>query len=62
MADHGLLWVEFLSNCKKQGLEEKVIKQVYDYLMEHQYLSQGSRTSPQIELRRLLEKALEGKK
>jgi hypothetical protein len=62
MAEHGLLWEEFLSNCKKQGLEEKLIKQVFDYLMKNQYFSQGSRGGAQVELRRLLEKSLEGKK
>ena len=62
MADHGLLWEEFLSNCKKQGLEEKSIKQVFDYLMKNQYLSPGSRAGAQVDLRRLLEKALEGAK
>jgi len=62
MTDHGVLWEEFLSNCKKQGLEENTIRQVFDYLMKHQYLSQGSRSGAQVELRRLLEKALEAKK
>tara|TARA_B100001093_G_C26645900_1_gene935284 strand:+ start:182 stop:370 length:189 start_codon:yes stop_codon:yes gene_type:complete len=62
MADHGLLLDEFLSNCKKQGLEEELIKQVFDYLMKNQYLSPGSRAGAQIDLRRLLEKSLEGAK
>ena len=60
MADSNLLWEEFLANCKKQGLEEDLIKSVFDYLQQNQYLSQGSRAGKQIELRRILEDALGG--
>lgn len=62
MAEDNLLWKEFLLNCKKQGLEDGLIKSVFDYLQQNQYLSQGSRAGKQIELRRILEEALEGKK
>ena len=60
MADRNLLWEEFLANCKKQGLEDDLIKRVFDYLQQNQYLSQGSRAGKQIELRRILEDALGG--
>ena len=59
MADDGLLWEEFLVNCKKQDLDEDLIEKVFAYLMKHQYLSQGSRQGTQVELKRILEKALE---
>jgi SOS response regulatory protein OraA/RecX len=60
MTDRNLLWEEFLANCKKQGLGEDLIKRVFDYLQQNQYLSQGSRAGKQIELRRILEDALGG--
>ena len=60
MADQTLLWDEFYRNCNTQGLPDDLIKQVYDYLMRNQYLSKGSRSGKQVELKRILEKALEG--
>jgi len=59
MADQSLLWDEFYRNCNAQGLPDDLIKQVYDYLMRNQYLSKGARTGKQVELKRILEKALE---
>jgi hypothetical protein len=60
MADRNLLWEEFLANCKKQDLGDDLIRKVFDYLQQNQYLSQGSRAGKQIELRRILEDALGG--
>jgi hypothetical protein len=62
MADHGLLWAEFLENCKKQDLDEELIEKVFEYLMKHQYLPQGSRLGKHIELKRILEQTLEASK
>ena len=62
MADHGLLWAEFFDNCRKQDLDEELIQKVFEYLMKHQYLPQGSRLGKHIELKRILEKALEANK
>jgi len=59
MAEKSLLWDEFYRNCKSQDLPDDLIKKVYDYLMRNQYLSKGARTGKQIELKRILEKALE---
>jgi len=59
MAEKSLLWDEFYLNCKSQDLPDDLIKEVYDYLMRNQYLSKGARTGKQIELKRILEKALE---
>ena len=61
MAERGLLWAEFLGNCKKQDLDEELIEKVFQYLMKHQYLPQGSRLGKHIELKRILETALETK-
>lgn len=61
MGDQGLLWDEFYRNCKSHDLPDELIKEVYDYLMRNQYLSKGARSGKQIELKRILEKALEGK-
>lgn len=61
MSDQSLLWYEFFRNCKSQNLPDYLIKEVYDYLMQNQYLSQGVRSGKQVELKRILEKALEGK-
>lgn len=61
MADQSLLWDEFYHNCKSQNLPDALIKEVYDYLMRNQYLSQGVRSGKQVELKRILENALEGK-
>ena len=60
MADQSLLWDEFYRNCKSHDLPDDLIKEVYDYLMRNQYLSQGVRRGKQVELKRILEKALEG--
>ena len=60
MAEQNLLWEEFLSNCQKQGLPNPLIKEVFDYLMENQYLSQGVRGSKQVQLKRIIESILEG--
>ena len=60
MSDKNLLWDEFYRNCKSQNLPDNIIKEVYDYLMRNQYLSQGVRSGKQVELKRILEKALEG--
>lgn len=60
MSDQSLLWDEFFRNCKSQDLPDDLIKEVYDYLMRNQYLSQGVRRGKQVELKRILEKALEG--
>jgi len=59
MADDGLLWKEFLVNCKKQNLNKDLIEKVFAYLMKHQYSAQGSRQGNQVELKRILEEALE---
>ena len=61
MGDQGLLWDEFYRNCKSHDLPDELIKEVYDYLMRNQYLSKGARSGKQIELKRILEKALEEK-
>lgn len=61
MSDQSLLWDEFFRNCKSQDLPDDLIKKVYDYLMRNQYLSKGARSGKQIDLKRILEKALEGK-
>lgn len=58
MTDQSLLWEEFYRNCKSKDLPDELIHEVYDYLMRHQYLSQGARSGKQIELKRILEKAL----
>jgi len=60
MPDQSLLWDEFYRNCKSQDLPDDLIKEVYAYLMRNQYLSQGVRSGKQVELKRILEKALEG--
>ena len=60
MPDQSLLWDEFYRNCKSHDLADDLIKEVYDYLMRNQYLSQGLRSGKQVELKRILEKALEG--
>ena len=60
MAGQSLLWDEFYRNCKSHDLPEDLIKEVYDYLMRNQYLPQGVRSGKQVELKRILEKALEG--
>jgi hypothetical protein len=60
MADQNLLWEEFLTNCQSQGLPLPLIEQVFEYLMENQFLSQGARGSKQVQLKRLLESILEG--
>ena len=61
MTDQSLLWDEFHRNCKSHDLPDDLIKEVYDYLMRTQYLSQGVRKGKQVELKRILEKSLEGK-
>ena len=60
MAENILLWDEFLENCKKQNIDEALAEKVFAYLMKHQYLSQGSRQGAQVDLKRILEKALGG--
>jgi hypothetical protein len=60
MTEQGLLWDEFYRNCNAQGLPDDLIIQVYDYLMRNQYLSKGARSGKQVELKRILEKALGG--
>jgi len=60
MPDQSLLWDEFYRNCKSQDLPDDLIKEVYAYLMKNQYLSKGVRSGKQVELKRILEKALEG--
>jgi len=59
MAENRLLQNEFLENCKKQNIDRVLAEKVFAYLMEHQYLSQGSRHGTQVELKRILEKVLE---
>jgi hypothetical protein len=58
MAENILLWNEFLENCKKQNIDEVLAEKVFAHLMKHQYLSQGSRHGVQVDLKRILEKAL----
>lgn len=60
MSDTNLLLSEFLSNGRKLGLDENLLKKVFEYLDKHRFVPPGDREHIRAGLEHLLRKQLEG--
>ena len=54
MEQDSLLLTEFLKHGRKQGLEEKFLREVFDFLFKNQYVMAGDRDHVRAQLLKLI--------
>jgi hypothetical protein len=54
MDQDSLLLTEFLKHGKKQGLEERFLREVFDFLFKNQYVRSGDRDHVRAQLLKLI--------
>jgi len=54
MAQDPLLLSEFLKHGKKQGLEENLLREVFEFLFKNQYVMAGDRDHVRAQLLKLI--------